>query len=78
MGASKVKLLPHCLTDVELWNDKEIATTLTAPGTERTAVGGKIWIKIPSKTCEETSLAVLNTMRSSTGSQKGCNCSYKQ
>ena len=24
---------------VELWNDKEIATTLTAPGTIRTVVG---------------------------------------
>ena len=32
---------------VELWNDKEIATTLTAPGTIRTAVGRKIWSKIP-------------------------------
>ena len=27
----------------ELWNDKEITTTLTAPGAIRTAVGGKIW-----------------------------------
>ena len=26
----------------ELWNDKEITTTLTAPGTIKTAVGGKI------------------------------------
>ena len=36
---------------VELWNDKEIPTTLTAPSTIRTAVGRKIWSKIPSKTC---------------------------
>ena len=36
---------------VELWNDKEIATTLTGPGTVRTAVGRKIWSKIPRKTC---------------------------
>ena len=35
---------------VELWYDKEI-TTLTAPGTIRTAVGRKIWSKIPRKTC---------------------------
>ena len=33
----------------ELWNDKEITTTLTAPGAIRTAVGGKIWSKIPGK-----------------------------
>ena len=32
---------------VELWNDKEITTTLTAPGTIRTVVGRKIWTKIP-------------------------------
>ena len=36
---------------VELWNDKKITTTLTAPGTIRTAVGRKIWSKIPRKTC---------------------------
>ena len=30
---------------VELWNDKEIATTLTVPGNIRTAVGRKIWSK---------------------------------
>ena len=35
----------------ELWNDKEITATLTAPGTIRTAVGGKIRSKIPGKTC---------------------------
>ena len=35
---------------VELWNDKEIANTLTAPGIMRTAVGRKIWSKIPRKT----------------------------
>ena len=35
----------------KLWNDKEITTTLTAPGTIRTAVGRKIWGKIPGKTC---------------------------
>ena len=34
-----------------LWNDKEIATTLTAPGMVRTAVGREIWSKIPRKTC---------------------------
>ena len=36
---------------VELWNDKEIATTLAAPGAERSAVGRKIWSKITRKTC---------------------------
>ena len=36
---------------VELWNDKEITTTLTAPGTIRTDVGRKIWSKILRKTC---------------------------
>ena len=36
---------------VELWNDKEIVVTLTVPGTIRTAVGRKIWSKIPRKTC---------------------------
>ena len=35
----------------KLWNDKEITTTLIAPGTVRTAVGRKIWSKIPGKTC---------------------------
>ena len=38
---------------VELWNDKEIATSLAAPGAVRTAVGRKIWSKIPTKTCVE-------------------------
>ena len=33
---------------IALWNDKEIATTLTVPGT---AVGQEIWSKIPRKTC---------------------------
>ena len=36
---------------VNLWNDKEITTTLTVPGTITTAVGRKIWSKIPGKTC---------------------------
>ena len=36
---------------VKLWNDKEIATTLTTPGTIRTAVGRQIWSKIPRKPC---------------------------
>ena len=36
---------------VELWNDKEIATTLAAPGAVSAAVGRKIWSKIPRKTC---------------------------
>ena len=36
---------------VELWNDKEITTTLTVPGTIRTAVERKIRCKIPRKTC---------------------------
>ena len=36
---------------VELWNDKEIATTLVEPGTIRTAVGRKILSKILRKTC---------------------------
>ena len=31
----------------ELWNDKEITTTLTAPGAIRTPVGGKICPKHP-------------------------------
>ena len=31
---------------VELWNDKEITTTLTARGTIRTVVERKIWSKI--------------------------------
>ena len=35
----------------ELKNDKEIVTTLAAPGAIRTAVGRKIWSKIPRKTC---------------------------
>ena len=33
-----------------LCNDKEISTTLTAPGTIRTAVGSEIWSKILGKT----------------------------
>ena len=47
----------YCLFDifmnkrVELWNDKEITTALTVPGTIRTDVGRKIWSKIPRKTC---------------------------
>ena len=39
---------------VELWNDKEIATTLNAPSTIKTAVGRNIWSKIPRKTCVKT------------------------
>ena len=35
----------------KLWTDKEVTTTLTAPGTIRTAVGRKIWSKIPGKIC---------------------------
>ena len=39
---------------LELWNDKEIITTLTAPGTTRAALGGDIVSKIHSKNqCEE-------------------------
>ena len=53
---------------VELWNGKEIATTLTVPGAVRTGVGRKIWSKIPMKTCVKK---LVNTMRCSTGSQ--CN-----
>ena len=34
----------------ELWNHKEITTTLTAPGTVRTAVGRDIWRKTLGKT----------------------------
>ena len=34
---------------VELWNNKEIATNLAAPGAIRTSVGRKIWSKIPGK-----------------------------
>ena len=33
---------------VELWNGKEIATTLAVLGAVRTAVGRKIWNKIPA------------------------------
>ena len=36
---------------LEMWNDKEIATTLTAAGTVSPAVERKIWSKIPRKTC---------------------------
>ena len=36
---------------VELLNDKDITTTLIAPGTIRTAVGKTICSKIPIKTC---------------------------
>ena len=36
---------------VELWNSKEITTTLTRPGTIRTAVGRKIRSKILRKAC---------------------------
>ena len=59
----------------EHWNDKEISTTLTAPGTIRTNVGRKIWSKIPGKTCVKILInkcAVLNTVRCSTESQ----CSF--
>ena len=35
---------------LKLWNDKEITTTLTAPGTVRIAVGGDIWSKRLGKT----------------------------
>ena len=35
---------------VELWNKQEINTTLTVPRTIRTAVGSKLWSKIPRKT----------------------------
>ena len=59
----------------ELWNDKEITTTLTAPGGIRTAVGGNIWSKIPGKACVKILInkcGVLNTVRCSTGSQ----CSF--
>ena len=34
---------------LELWNHKQISTTLTAPGTVRTAEGRDIW-----KKCEES------------------------
>ena len=43
---------------VELWNDKEITTTLAAPGAVRTGVGRKIWSKISRKqhhSCGESS-----------------------
>ena len=35
---------------LELWNDKEISTTVTVPGIIRTAVGRDIWGKILGKT----------------------------
>ena len=59
----------------ELWNDKEITTTLTAPGAIRTAVGGKVWSKIPGKACVKILInkcGRLQTLRCSTGSQ----CSF--
>ena len=59
---------------VELWNDKEITTTLTAPGTIRSAAGSKIWSKILGENqCEETCKQsdYFKTVRCSTGSQ--CN-----
>ena len=56
MGASNAKLLQKMFDRfmnrrVELSNDKEISTTLTAPGTIRTAVGRNILSKISRKTC---------------------------
>ena len=48
---------------IELWNDTEIATILTAPGTLRTAAGRKIWSK--KNLCKETFKQVwlvLNTV----------------
>ena len=55
-GSIKIKTIAKLFDrfmnrSVELWNDKEIATTLTVPGTIRTAVERKIWNKIPRKTC---------------------------
>ena len=54
MGAPKatiIKLLDRFMNRwVELWNDKEIATTLAAPCAIRTAVGRKIWSIIPRNT----------------------------
>ena len=52
-GHQKQNYYKNCFVNrrVGLWNDKEIATTLTVPGTIRTAVARKIWSKIPGKTC---------------------------
>ena len=36
---------------VKIWNDKEIASTLTVSGTVTTAVGIKILSNVPRKTC---------------------------
>ena len=60
---------------MKLGNDKEITTTLTAPGTVGTVVGRDVWSKIVGKTSVEkfnSRVAVLKTERSSTGSQ----CSF--
>ena len=34
---------------LEIWNDTDVTTTLTAPGTLRTGVGRDIWSKILGK-----------------------------
>ena len=55
----------------ELWNDKEITSTLTVPGTIRTAVGRDIWSKILGENqCEETCI-VTNV----SDKAKRCTCS---
>ena len=55
---------------VELWNNLEITTNLTTPGTLST-VRRNIWSKILGKTCVKklVSVAVLNSERCSKGSQ---------
>ena len=55
MGGIKSKTITKLLDrfmdrGLELWNHKEILTTLTVPGTVRTAVGRDIWSKILGKT----------------------------
>ena len=59
---------------LEHWNEKEVISTLTAPGTVRTAVGRNLWSKICGKTSIKKivrRLAFLKTELCSTGHQ--CN-----
>ena len=56
----------------KLWNDKEITTTLTAPGIVRTALGRVIWSTILGKTSVTNVVNkgdCFKTERCSTGNQ---------
>ena len=60
----------HETHEEELWADKEITTTLTAPGTIRTAVGRKMWSKILGKTSLKKLVSNCGCFKNcSTGSQ---------